>query len=188
MGAMMRLMQHNIYEALRSLPGTLSTHHKWQQYPEGSIPILSYMYSILASFQAFFWAKAIQKYFMLVGGKDLASSILSLCKHLDFTHALMITLTSLLVNFLSLAVIVQSLSHAQLCASPWTKHARLPCPSLSPRVCSNSCPLSRWWYLTISSSAAPFSFCLQSFPASGSLPVSWLCTSGGQSIDTSDSV
>ena len=46
---------------------------------------------------------------------------------------------------------------------PWT--ARLPCPSLSPGICSNSCPLSQWCFLTISSSAAPFSFCLQSFQA-----------------------
>ena len=52
---------------------------------------------------------------------------------------------------------------------------RLPCPSPSPRVCSNSCPLSQWWYLTISSSATLFSFCLQSFPASGSFPMSQLC-------------
>ena len=51
-------------------------------------------------------------------------------------------------------------------------HARLPCPSVSPRVCSNSCPLSWWCYLTISSSEAPFSFCLQSFPASGPFSVS----------------
>ena len=45
------------------------------------------------------------------------------------------------------------------------QHTRLLCPSLSPGICSNSCPLSRWWYLTLSSSAAPFSFCRQSFPA-----------------------
>ena len=45
------------------------------------------------------------------------------------------------------------------------QHIRLLCPSLSPRICSNSCLLSRWWYLTLSSSAAPFSFCLQCFPA-----------------------
>ena len=45
------------------------------------------------------------------------------------------------------------------------QQARLPCPSLFPRVCSDSCPLSRWCYLTISSSAAPFSLCLQSFAA-----------------------
>ena len=48
------------------------------------------------------------------------------------------------------------------------QHARLPCPSLSPRVCSNLCPLSRCFYPTISSSAS-FSFCLESCPASGSL-------------------
>ena len=59
---------------------------------------------------------------------------------------------------------------------------------LSLRVCSNSCPLSPWCYLTISSSANPFSFCLQSFPASGSFPVSWLFTSSGQSIRASTSV
>ena len=46
------------------------------------------------------------------------------------------------------------------------QHARLLCPSLSPGVCSNSCPLSPWCYLTISSSAAPFSFCLPSFAVS----------------------
>ena len=52
------------------------------------------------------------------------------------------------------------------------KHSRLPCPSLCPRVCSNSCPLSQRCYLTISSSVTPFSFCLQFFPASGSFLVS----------------
>ena len=53
------------------------------------------------------------------------------------------------------------------------QRARLLCPTLSPGVCSNSCPLSRWCYLTISSSVVPFSFCLQSLPASGSFPVNW---------------
>ena len=48
------------------------------------------------------------------------------------------------------------------------QHARLSCPSLSPRVCSNSCPLSQWCHPTISSSINPTSSCLQSFPASGS--------------------
>ena len=62
------------------------------------------------------------------------------------------------------------------------QHASLPCPSLSPRVCSNSCPLSQWCHPTISFSATPFSFCLQSFPASGSFPMSLLFISGGQSI------
>ena len=54
------------------------------------------------------------------------------------------------------------------------QHGRLPCPSPSPRVCSNLCPLSRWWYPTISSSAIPFSPCLQSFSASGSFLMSQL--------------
>ena len=54
------------------------------------------------------------------------------------------------------------------------EHARLPCSSLSPRVCSNSCPLSQWCHPAISSSAALFSFCIQSFPASGSFPMSQL--------------
>ena len=62
------------------------------------------------------------------------------------------------------------------------KHARLPCPSLSPGACSNSCPLSQWCYLTISSSVSPFSCSPPSFPASGSFQMSWLFTSSGQSI------
>ena len=66
------------------------------------------------------------------------------------------------------------------------QHARLPCPSLSPRACSSSCPLSQWCHPTISSSAL-FSSCLQSLPASGSFPVNWLIESGGQSIRNSAS-
>ena len=54
------------------------------------------------------------------------------------------------------------------------QHTRLPCPSLSPRVCSDSCSLSQWCYQTISSPSSPFCSCFQSFPASGSFPVSWL--------------
>ena len=64
--------------------------------------------------------------------------------------------------------------------------ARLPCPSLSPRVCFNSCPLSRWSHPTISSSMVPFLSYLQSFPAWGSFLMSQLVTSGGQSIGASD--
>ena len=70
----------------------------------------------------------------------------------------------------------------QLFAAPWTQHAWLPCLSPSPGVCSDSCPLSQWCYLTILSSATSFSFCLQSFPASGSFQMSWFLVSGGQSI------
>ena len=71
---------------------------------------------------------------------------------------------------------------------PHGLHTRLPCPSLSPGACSNSCPLNQWCHPTISSSVTPFSSCLQSFPASGSFPVSQLFTSGGQNIEASASI
>ena len=62
------------------------------------------------------------------------------------------------------------------------QHARLACPSPTPRACSNSCQLSRWCHPNISSSVIPFSCCLPSFPTSGSFPVSQFFASGGQSI------
>ena len=67
------------------------------------------------------------------------------------------------------------------CLTHGLQHTRLPCPP-SPRVCSNSCPLGQWYYLTISSSAH-FSSCLQSFPVTGSFPVSQLLTSGSQVLE-----
>ena len=65
------------------------------------------------------------------------------------------------------------------------QHTRLPCPSPSPRVRSNSCPFGPWCHPTISSSVVPFSSCPQSFPASGSLPMSQFFVSYGQSIGPS---
>ena len=65
------------------------------------------------------------------------------------------------------------------------QHTRLPCPSLSPGICSNSCPLSWWCHPTISSSVTPFSSCHLSLPASGSFSVSQLFTWGGQSTGIS---
>ena len=67
------------------------------------------------------------------------------------------------------------------------QHSRLPCPSLSPEVCSDSCPLRRWCCLTISSSVVPFFSCPQSFQASGSFPMSQFFTSDGQSTEASAS-
>ena len=67
------------------------------------------------------------------------------------------------------------------------QHSRLPCPSLFPRVCSDSCQLSPWCHPTISSSVARFSSYPQYFSASGSFPVSWLFPSDGQSIRASAS-
>ena len=84
-----------------------------------------------------------------------------------------------------------SSSHSVVSDSLWPhglQHARLQCPSPSPRVRSYSCPLSRWCHPTISSSGVPFSSCLQSFPASRSFPTSLLFASGGQSIGASASV
>ena len=65
------------------------------------------------------------------------------------------------------------------------QHARLPCPSPTPRPCSNSCPLRQLWHPTISFSIILFFSCLQSFPTSESFPISQFFTSGGQSIGVS---
>ena len=66
------------------------------------------------------------------------------------------------------------------------QHARLPCPSPTPRACSNSCPLTQWCHPTILSSVVLFT-CLQSFPASGSFPMSHFFASGSQSVGASAS-
>ena len=67
------------------------------------------------------------------------------------------------------------------------QHTKLPCPSLTYGACSNSCLSSWWWHSTILSSIVPFSSCLQSFPASGSFPMSQFFTPGGQSMGISAS-
>ena len=67
------------------------------------------------------------------------------------------------------------------------QHTRPPCPSPTPRVYPNACPLSQWCHLTISASVVPFSSCPQSFPASGSFQMSQIFASGGQSIGVSAS-
>ena len=85
---------------------------------------------------------------------------------------------------------VQFSSVTQSCLTLWPhglQHARLPCAPPPPRVYSNSCPLSQWCHPTISSSVVSFSFYPQSFPASGSFPMSQLFASGGQSIKVSPS-
>ena len=79
------------------------------------------------------------------------------------------------------SVMSDSLWHHRL------QQSRLSCPSLSPGVCSDLCPLSQWCHLPVSSSVIPFSSCPQSFPGSGSFPVSRLFTSDGQNIGASAS-
>ena len=79
-------------------------------------------------------------------------------------------------------------SHSVMSNSLWPhglRHTRHPCPSPTPRACSNSCPSSQWYHPTISSSVIPFSSCLQFCPASRSFPVSQFFISGGQSIGVS---
>ena len=81
----------------------------------------------------------------------------------------------------SRSVMSNSLQHHE------SQHTRLPCPSPIPGVHSNSCPSSRWCHPAISSSIVPFSSCPQSLPVSGSFPLSWLFTWGGQSTGASAS-
>ena len=89
-----------------------------------------------------------------------------------------------MVNFRCCSV---AQSRLILCNPQGLQHTRPPCPSPSPRVCSHSCPSSWWCHPTISSSAVPFSSCLQLCPASGSFPMSQLFVSHGQSIGASAS-
>ena len=81
-----------------------------------------------------------------------------------------------MIVLLLLSVVSDSLRPHEL------QHSRLPWPSPAPGACSNSCPLSQWCHPTLSSSVAPFSSCLQSFPATESFPMSQLFIAGGQSI------
>ena len=104
--------------------------------------------------------------------------------------------TNLFLIFVTFLLYIRSsqllllFNHSVVSNSLWPHglhHTRLPCPSPSPGACSNSCPSSWWCHLIISSSAAPFSSCLQSFPASGSFSMSQLFSSGVQSIGVSAS-
>ena len=121
---------------------------------------------------------------------DIPSSILwmatmtyhSSCTRRHFWHALCaVPIYHFLSVQFSCSVVSDSLWPHGL------QHARPPCPSPTPEVYSNSCPSSQWCHPNISSSAVPFSSHLQSFPASGSFPMSQLFTSGGQSIGASAS-
>ena len=96
------------------------------------------------------------------------------------------------LNSLGYRVFLQFSSVAQSSLTLYNPmlHTRLPCPSPTPGACPNSCPSSLWCHPTISPSLVPFSSCLQSFPASGSFPMSQFVTSGGQGtrVSASESV
>ena len=125
----------------------------------------------------------------LVGCTPLGHKELDMTKHTQ--EPCFICISSLTVmrgcmGFIDL-VAIQSLSCVQLFATPWTTaHQALLSFTLS-QVCSNTCPLRWWCHPTISSSAVPFSSCLQSFPALGSSPVNQLFASSGQNIGASSS-
>ena len=101
--------------------------------------------------------------------------------HLSYYPVLAIMNKAAILLLFSYSVMFDSLGPHGL------HHARLPCPSPSPGACSSSCPLSWWCHSTISLSVVPFSSCPQSFPASGSCPISQPFASGGQSIGLSAS-
>ena len=106
--------------------------------------------------------------------------IQNICIHIDFIRQVLI------IYFLSYFLLL--FSHSVVSDSLWPHglyHSQFPCPSPSPKVCSNSYPLSQWCHPTFSASVIPFFSCLQSFPASGSFLISWLLASGGQSIQAS---
>ena len=119
--------------------------------------------------------------------KDLLNPHFCLCKHIksqiclsDWAHT---------QNIISVAQF-GSVTDSVMSDSLWPnepQHARPPRPSPTPGVYSNSCPLSRWWHQTISSSVVSFSSYLQSFPASGSFQMSQFFAPGGQSIGVSAS-
>ena len=115
-------------------------------------------------------------YYIFYFYKDVYISIINRDRFLTAYSYTGFILKRLESNF----VVVQLLSHIQLLRSHGVQHARPPCPSPTPGVCSNSCPLNQWCHPTISSSVIPFSSHLQSFPASGSFLKSRLFTSGSQ--------
>ena len=91
-------------------------------------------------------------------------------------------------HYFNLLKVTQILSHVWLFATSWPVAHQASLSFTIPGACSNSCPLSWWCYLTISSSATLFSFCLQSFPESGRFLMGQLFASDGQSIGASASV
>ena len=128
--------------------------------------------SVLLKFSSLIWQSFLR----------LLLSEISLKLHKIFKQILSLNCPS--SHFMCISS-VQLLSRVLLVRSHEPQHARPPCPSPTPRVYPNSCPLSRWCHPTISSSVIPFSSCPLSFPASGSFPMSQFFASGGQSIGVS---
>ena len=122
------------------------------------------------------------------GGQNMDASVLLMNIEGWFPLGLIALISSLskrLLNSVQFSSVTQSC--LTLCDPMDMEHARPPCPSPTPGVYSESCPLSRWCHPAISSSDVLFSFCLQSFPASGSFQMSQFFASGGQNFGVSAS-
>ena len=111
----------------------------------------------------------------------VAFKVNGMCDYVFFSIFSMFSIQAFLSFQFSCSIVSDSLWPHGL------QHIRLPCPSPTPEACSNSCPSSQWYHPIISSSVVPFSSHLQSFPASGSFPMSLSFTSGGHSIRVSAS-
>ena len=105
--------------------------------------------------------------------------------HVKHLQDIYLSLETVLVGKQSKTKYLFQFSHSVVSSSLWPQHARLPCPSPTPRACSNSCPSSWWCHPAISSSVIPVSSCLQSVPASASFPMRQFFASGGWSFGAS---
>ena len=137
---------------------------------------------LISSFTFFFFLPSFSHTDKMPIVADIACCIYIACP----LHVFLLTNKKL--TLFTVVLLVQSLSYVWCFTVPSTDAQSRPplsswSPPLSPGVCSNSSPLSQWCHPAISASADPFSFCLQSSPASVSFPMSWLFTSGGQVLE-----
>ena len=148
--------------------------------------LISFLYSICPGFPAPLIEKTI--FFPLYILASFIKDMVHICAYLKCIHFYFVVLYMIFKAFTFLVFIWLLFSYSVVSDSlqpHGPQHARLPCPSPSPRAWSNSCPLSQWWHSTISFSVIPFYSCLLSFPASGSFPLSQLFASCGQSFSFS---
>ena len=181
-------LQHARIPCLHYLPEFAQTHVLWVSDAiniSSSTSRFSFCLQSSHSWRLFQWV-------FQLGSQSIGASASELILPMNILGWVPLGLTGL-ISLLSKGLsgvfpntLVQSLS-VRFFVTPGMHHARPPCPSPTPKACSNSCPSSKWCHPTISSSVVPFSSCLQSFPASGSFPVSQLFTSGGQSTGASAS-
>ena len=163
----------------------MNTRHPWQQTEiiPSQTSILKHIFEILANeFNQWYAGKLICSIYQFPS-----------CKYFNLAH-FKGTISSQKPVPVNSSIAAETVETSSVLQSCWTLYdlidcsiTRLPCPSPAPGVCSNSCALSWWCHPTISSSVVPFSSCLQSFPASGSFPMSRLFSSSGKSIGASAS-